>query len=93
MELKDFVGKPCKSRTACEFIPKKKIELNLSLTAQNLREKEVIVEMETPYLLLIKFKGKNISLFKSGKMIVKETQDESEARVIAEELINKIIQK
>jgi len=93
MELKDFVGKPCRSMTACEFTPKKKIELNLSLTAQNLREKEIMVEMETPYLLLIKFKGKNISLFKSGKIMVKETHDEKEARDIAEELINKIIQK
>jgi len=90
MELKDFVGKPCKSRMAFEFIPKKKQKLGLGKIAEVLREKEVMVEIETPFLLILKFKGKDISLFRSGKIIVKETSEEKEAKKTAEELIKKI---
>ncbi len=78
------------SKTACEFIPKKKSELNLSATAKKLREKEVLVDIETPYVLILRFKGKNISLFKSGKLIVKETPEEEEGKKIAKELMEKL---
>jgi len=90
MELSDFSVKSCMSKTACEFVPKKKKSLNLEETAKKLRAKEVIVDIETPYVLILKFKGKNISLFKSGKIIVKETPEEKEGRKIAKELIEKI---
>lgn len=78
------------SKTACEFIPKKKVQLDLGKTAEELRKKEVVVDIETPYVLMLKFKGKNISFFKSGKIIVKETPEEKEGRKIAKELIEKI---
>lgn len=78
------------SKTACEFIPKKKQQLNLEGTAQKLREKDVVVDIETPYVLILKFKGKNVSLFKSGKIIVKETPEEKTAKKIAEELMEKL---
>ncbi len=89
MELNEFTVKSCMSKTACEFIPKKKTELDLSKIAEKLRQKEVLVDIETPYVLILKFKGKNISLFKSGKIIVKETPEEKEAQKIAEELMKK----
>ncbi len=90
MELNEFTAKSCMSKTACEFIPKKKETLNLTETAQKLREKEVMIDIETPYLLIIKFKGKNISLFKSGKIIIKETPEEKEGKEIAKELMEKL---
>jgi len=90
MELNEFSVKSCMSKTACEFVPKKKQLLNLSETAQKLRKNEVIVDIETPYLLILKFKGKNISLFKSGKIIVKETPDENKGKKIAKALMEKL---
>ena len=90
MELSEFTAKSCMSKTACEFLPKKKRELDLEKVAENLRKKDVLIDIETPFVLLLKFKGKNISLFKSGKIIVKETPEESEGKAIAKALMKKI---
>ncbi|MBU2476135.1 hypothetical protein KKG83_01555, partial [Candidatus Micrarchaeota archaeon] len=67
MELSEFNIQSCMSKTACEFIPKKKVQLNLGKIAEDLRKKDVVVDIETPYVLMLKFQGKNISFFKSGK--------------------------
>jgi len=90
MELSEFTAKSCMSKTACEFIPKKKKTMDLIKVAEKLREKEVLVDIETPYVLILKFKGKNISLFKSGKIIVKETPEEKEGKEIAKALMEKL---
>lgn len=90
MELSEFTAKSCMSKTACEFLPKKKRTMDLSRVAENLRKKEVLVDIETPYVLILKFKGKNISLFKSGKIIIKETPEEKEGIKIAKELMKKV---
>jgi len=90
MELSDFVGQPCKSRVAFEFVPKRDYGLELEIVAAALRKNEVMVEIETPYLLMLKLGGKDVSLFKSGKIIVKSTHDQGNARRIAESLVLKM---
>ena len=47
MKLSDFSGKPCKSRVAFEFIPKKKARLNLMEVARKLKEKGIFIDAET----------------------------------------------
>ena len=89
-ELSGFVGQPCTSRIAFEFTPKKDYKLNLEKVVKVLKKNEVFVEMETPYLLMLKVGGKNVSLFKSGKIIVKSTNDKESARKIAEQLVKKM---
>ena len=90
MELSNFVGQPCQSRLAYEFVPKKDYRLDLTKVARNLKENEVYIEIEAPYLLMLRLAGKNVSLFKSGKIIVKSTNDKSKARQVAEKLISKM---
>jgi len=90
IELSNFIGQPCQSRIAYEFLPKKKYKLDLGKTAKTLKKNEVFIELESPYLLMLKIAGTNISLFKSGKIIVKSTNDKKEARKIAEKLISKM---
>ncbi|HZX20378.1 MAG TPA: hypothetical protein VFF13_05170 [archaeon] len=90
LELNDFTGQPCKSRVAYEFLPKKDAQLNLEQVAKKLKENEVYIEIEAPYLLMLKVNGKDVSLFKSGKIIVKSTQNKTKARKIAEKLIMKM---
>jgi len=87
MELDDFVGQPCKSRLAYEFIPKKNTTLKLESVAASLRKNGVMVETETPFLLMVKLAGKNCTLFRTGKIIVKETREMEKAREIAEKLV------
>ena len=68
-ELSDFVGQPCKSRLAYEFIPKKGAKLDLGNIAGKLRSSGVLVETETPFLLMLKIAGKDCTLFRTGKII------------------------
>ncbi|MBI4210188.1 MAG: hypothetical protein HY544_01625 [Candidatus Diapherotrites archaeon] len=89
LELSSFVGQPCRSRIAYEFVPKKDYGLDMGKTARLLRSREVFVEIETPYLLMLKLGGHDVSLFKSGKIIVKSTNHEGEARRIAKRLVEK----
>ena len=90
LELSSFVGQPCKSRIAFEFVPKKDHNLALEEVASVLRKNEVFVEIETPYLLMLKIGGKDVSLFKSGKIIVKSTNQQWVAKGIAESLVQKM---
>lgn len=74
---------------AFEFIPKKKVELNLEETAKTLR-KNFEVQIETPVFLAIRIENTNVSLFKSGKITVKETREKEKARQIAEKIVKEI---
>jgi len=90
MQLSDFVGQPCKSRLAYEFIPKKGAKLDLGNIAGKLRSSGVLVETETPFLLMLKIAGKDCTLFRTGKIIVKETKEMEKAREVAEELVKEM---
>ncbi|VVB98995.1 Uncharacterised protein [uncultured archaeon] len=90
LELSGFAGQPCSSRIAYEFIPKARHTLNLEAIAKSLREKGVYIEIETPAILMLKINARAVSLFRSGKIIVKSTNDKAVARETAEMLIEKI---
>ncbi len=90
LELKEFIGKPCRSGTAFEFLPKKIQKLDLKKIAEKLREQDILVEAETPYLIILILEGKSISLFQSGKIMVKSTKEEKIASQIAKKLIEAI---
>ncbi len=87
MQLSDFVAQPCKSRIAFEFIPKQKQALDLQALADKLRLTKSFVEIETPYLLMLRVSNHPVSFFRSGKIIVKDTNDKAEARTVAEALL------
>lgn len=93
MELKDFVVEPCKSRLAFEFLPKKKDSLDLEKMADGLRKNKVEIEVQTPFMLVVTINNRGASVFKSGKIIVKECGNEPEARKTAEMLIQKMLIK
>ncbi len=85
MGFSEFTVKPCKSRAAIEFVPKKRHGLRLEKTARRLEARGMLIEAETPFLLAVKTGGVQASIFKSGKIIVK-TDDEEEAGKIAERI-------
>lgn len=90
MQLKDFVVQPCKSRLAFEFLPKKKESLELGKIADALKRNDLELEVETPFMLIVLLNKKQITVFKSGKILVKETETEQEARKTAELLMQKM---
>ena len=68
MELKDFVIKPCKARLAFEFVPKQNKFLELESIAQILKKNRVELEVQTPYLLVLRVQDHGATVFKSGKI-------------------------
>lgn len=57
MHLQDFVGQPCKRKTAFDFLPKRQMQLDLAEICGKLREQNVEVEIETPVFALVKVLG------------------------------------
>ncbi len=87
LRLKDYAGKPCSSSADFEFVPREETSMDLEAAAKKLRKNEVFVEIETPFLLMLKIAGRNLSLYKSGKILVKSTHEKEEARKAAEKLV------
>lgn len=90
IELKDFTGKPCRTKSAFEFLPKQRLELDLEKTALTLRSEGIFVEAETPFVLMLKSGDFSVSFFRSGKILVKNVQEELKARQIAETIVNAV---
>ena len=89
MKLDEFVGKPCRSKVAFEFVPKHSTKINLEESVKELR-KEFLVEVESKLLLIVRIADKNISIFPSGKILVRNEKIEQEARNIAERVVKKL---
>ncbi len=87
MEILGYMERLCRGRTGYEFIPKKKNALNLDALAGRLELNNVAVEANTPHLLIVKVNGTAVSVFASGKLIVKDIESKEGAEKIAAELI------
>ncbi len=83
----------CRGRTGYEFIPKKKNALNLDALAGKLESNSVIIEANTPHLLIVKVNGTGVSVFASGKLIVKDVESKEKAEKIAAGLIKIIAER
>lgn len=92
MGLDDYFSKLCTSGAAFEFSPKKEMKLDLEKVAEKLRS-ETLVEAETPFVLMIKYADAKISIFKSGKIIVRNVEDTRKAKKIAEKITELISEK
>jgi hypothetical protein len=96
MELNEFVGKCCRSGSAFEFSPKKngKIDLEKTCDALSLLDGELkcVFEVKTRVVVILKFMGLTISIFETGKILVRGT-DEKEAKKIAEKIVPSIVEK
>lgn len=73
-----FVVKRCSSRGAFEVVSDKKIAFN------KIKEKFKPIA-ETPVLVLVKFKGCDISCFKTGKLLIRGCEDKEKAEKIIRE--------
>ena len=89
MEIDNFQSKLCGSGNSYEFIPKIKQKLELESVAKKL-VKDALIEAETSFVIMMTYNDAKISLFKSGKIIVKNITDAESAKKIAKKIINLI---
>ncbi len=71
MNINDFSQKKCNSGKNIQFMPKKNTRLALEKIVPLLEKKKVIIEIETPSLLIFRLESIQIDLNASGKTIVK----------------------
>ncbi|MCX6803026.1 MAG: hypothetical protein NTY48_00470 [Candidatus Diapherotrites archaeon] len=89
MELADYTGKPCRSRMAYEFMPKKTVKLDLTKTALELASIAQI-EITTKILLMIRIETTTISIFQSGKLLVRGEREEEKAKKVAQKILKNL---
>ena len=79
-----FVVKPCKEKGSLEAVPKKERYLNLKKVQGILISNGYDVKISTPFVLIVK-KEKEISVFPSGRLLVKSA-DPDEVKKIAKKI-------
>jgi ribonuclease HIII len=89
MEIADYTGKPCRTKMAYEFLPKKNILINLEKASEEVTS-IATVEVKTKVLLMLKLNYATISLFPSGKLLVRGERDEEKAKELAKKILGSI---
>ncbi len=90
LKVNDFVSKPCRSSDSFQFVPSEKVSLNLNELVKNFEDEGFFIEFNSSFLISMKISGKRVSLFKSGKVLVKDSDNEEETRKIAEKIYSLI---
>jgi hypothetical protein len=79
-----FIVKPCKEKGALEAIPKRERYFNLKRLLGILLSKGYELKVDTPFVLVVK-KDKEISIFPSGRLLIKSS-DPEEVKKLAKEI-------
>ena len=88
MEIAEYTGKPCRTKMAYEFLPKKQVNINLEKACEEITTSTATIEVKTKVLLMLKLNCATISLFPSGKLLVRGERDEEKARELARTILS-----
>jgi hypothetical protein len=77
--------RPCATKAAYEGILKRKVNLNLTEFSDKLKDKGYELIAVTNYVMVVR-KGYELTIFPSGRVIVKDIDDLESAKVIIEKL-------
>lgn len=77
-----FNGRLCDSRLSYEFFPEPSLKLPLAKLGNELEDAGWPMSIKTPFVLVFNVAGVRVSLFPSGKILVKNVHVESEAQKI-----------
>ena len=89
LNLENYSLMKCNTGKAIEAVPKEKTPLDLMSIKNKLEEKGAEIEISTP-ILLIAHLGLPVSVYRSGKIIVKNTYDKEEAKKTISKLFDLI---
>lgn len=73
-----FIVKPCKTKASYEIVPKKNFKVDFSCV-DSLANDYLKIVAPTPFVYAVRFRSVEMNLFSSGKIIVKEIEDQEEA--------------
>jgi len=86
VELSDYTGKPCRNKMAYEFLPKKDLHVDLVIAEREI-SMVATIEMSSKVLIMARMENTTISLFPSGKLLVRGEREEEKAKKVAENLV------
>lgn len=81
-----FIIQPCKGKAAFTTNLKKHKKLNLN----SIRHEFENVLADTPFLIVVDYKGINVSIYEDCKLLIR-TGNKKEAKEIAEEIYEKVL--
>ena len=82
LSIKNFKLMKCNTSKAVEAIPLKKNVFNLNLIRKKLEKQKIIIEIYTPVVLIVKINKIPVSIYDSGKIIVKNISETKKAETI-----------
>lgn len=80
-----FIVKPCAGNTVFVINYPNSRGFDLKNVAQALKKTEYKIAVETPHILLVKSEGAEVTVYSSGKLLVKKAKNRKDAEKLAEE--------
>ena len=84
---KFFQGKLCDSNLSYEFFPRSPMKLPLKKLGEEMHEAGQVFDIRTEFVLVFPLKGVKVSLYPSGKVLVKNVNEEEKARAVMKALL------
>ncbi len=80
-----YVAKPCKTERAYEVIPETRMEIDAERMAEKLEDNGYSIIIKTPHIVVVR-KEYEISVYPSGRILIKKVDDRKVAERIADEI-------
>ncbi len=90
LRAKYYKGRLCDSHLSYEFFPTNPLQLPLPKVGKELEEQGLQMKIKTQYVLVFLVEGQQISLYPSGKILVKNVSVEEKANEIFHKIIEKL---
>jgi len=81
-----FVMRPCRGSPACSVLLKKKTRIDFDKVRKKFKE----ILADTPVVLIVMFKGTEVSIYPSGKLLIRKN-DREKVKKMAQEIYNVIL--
>ncbi len=87
-----FEGRLCESNVSYEFFPRKETHFPLDKLGREMENAGLLCDIKTAFVITFKMNGTNMSLYPSGKILIKNVNVEKDAKKVFEGVL-KVLNK
>lgn len=84
---KFFQGRLCDSNLSYEFFPREPVQLPLKALGKEMKENGQLFDIQTEFVLVFPIKGVKVSMYPSGKILVKNVSEGEKAQDVMRAVI------
>lgn len=92
MRAQFFEGRLCESNVSYEFFPRKDTQFPLDKLGPEMEKAGVMCDIKTAFVITCKKDGVNVSIYPSGKILIKNINVEKDAKKVFESIL-KVLNK